>query len=62
MEVCCVIYHAQSQMESAAELGWNLGLQPKEPASCMGLEPSCTEQLCCVVLLCKNKWTAFKTT
>lgn len=62
MEVCCVTSCAQSQMESAAERGWNPGFQPKEPASCMGVETSCTEQLCCMVLLCKNKWAVFETT
>lgn len=62
MEVCCVTCYAQSQMESAAEAGWNPGVQPKEPTSCTGMEPSCTEQLCCVVLLCKNKWATFETT
>lgn len=51
-----------SKMMSAAELGWNPGLHPKEPTSCMGMESSCPEQLCYVVLLCKNTWIAFETT
>lgn len=30
MKVSCLAYYAQSQMESATELGWNPDLQPKQ--------------------------------
>lgn len=35
MEVSCMTYYAQSQVESTAVLGWNPDLQPEELTSCM---------------------------
>lgn len=42
-EVSRLTYYAQSQMEAAAELGWNPDLQPKELTSCMGIQTSCAK-------------------